>query len=722
MNKNYINTNKSIFLKYLFSYLFILIIPILIITFILSNTIFNILEKEILENVKASLIISNYNLTSELEKCHKINEQLNSVDKITSFKYEENISNAISTIDKLNKYLVSSNFFDKIFLHFFDDNYFYSNSSSYSLESFSNIYNPSNIILNKLNKDSNPNASLFIKDIENEKLFYSIPFLSDNEPVGIILFQINTTTLNKILGNDIGLNRQTYILDNNQTVLNLAGNDTNNTINNTNLFSLSYLDKKLNKTNYWSETYNDNIIFASKIKPFDIMYISITPSKTVFRDLLNVRNIMFVTIFIAFIFGIILIYILLKINYKPIYKLNVLSKNIKHPNKTNSYFNEIDLIENTLLSLKYRNNELENELIKNLPLKQNFILNELINGNIKNTNEFSKKCTEAKLNLSSPYHMIITIKSPLLPSSLTKILEDYNITDFHIDYEFLVNQTLPDLSIFLVGISTENLVLKNKYQLDGSSIISFGSPQKDLTHIPKSYLDSLTNLDFYNSRYWYEFMKEYDDKIDLIASTIISLDLLKLKELVFTVIDELNKETIPFEIFRIIYFKLIITINIFLEKNNHLTNYKNFDLSALYKINTKDSFNKLFYEFFNMIQKRETINSSKLTIEDIKELIQYNYCDYSFSLQLIADKFNVSLSYLSQYFKEKTNSTILDYITTLKMEKAKNLLLTSNMTLKDIAEQIGYVNVSSFIRRFKQVTGMTPGEYKKNNTKMGDFK
>lgn len=721
MSNNYININKSIFLKYLFSYLLILIIPILIITFILSNTIFNILEREILENDKASLIISKYNLTSELEKCHKISEQLSSVDRITSFKYEENISTAISIIGKLNKYLVSTNFFDKIFLHFSDDKYLYSDSSSYSLESFSNIYDSSNLILNKLNKSFDTNTSLFIKDIENENLFYAIPFISNNKPVGIILFLINTNTLNKILGNDIGLNRQTYIFDDDENILNLDGHNINNTIDSSDLFSLSYFDKKLNKMDYWSEIYNNNIIFISKIDPFDLKYISITPSETVFRDLLNVRNIMFITILIAFIFGIIIIYILLKVNYKPIYQLNVLSKNIKNSNKTNSHFNEIDLIKNTLLSLKYRNSELENELIKNLPLRQNFILNELINGNIKNSVDFYKICTEAKLNLSSKYHMIITIRSSSLPSSFTTIIKSCNIPNFHIDYEFLVNQTPPDLSVFLVGISTEKLVIKNKYELDGSFIISFGSLQENLIHIQNSYLDSLSNLDLYNSIYWYELMKKYDDKIDLISSTIISLDLFELKELVFTIIDELNKETIPFEIFRIIYFKLIITINIFLEKNNQLTNYKDIDLSTLYEINNKESFNKLFSEFFNMIQKREVINSTKLTIKDIKELIQHNYCDYSFSLQLIADKFNVSLSYLSQFFKEKTSSTILDYVATLKMEKAKNLLLTSNMTLKDIAEQVGYVNVSSFIRRFKQVTGMTPGEYKKNNNTLGDF-
>ncbi|MOA66840.1 HTH-type transcriptional regulator GadW [compost metagenome] len=46
------------------------------------------------------------------------------------------------------------------------------------------------------------------------------------------------------------------------------------------------------------------------------------------------------------------------------------------------------------------------------------------------------------------------------------------------------------------------------------------------------------------------------------------------------------------------------------------------------------------------------------------------------------------------------------------MEKAKNLLAATQLPLKAIAEEVGYYNVSSFIRRFKQLSGQTPGEYR----------
>ncbi|MNC84018.1 DNA-binding transcriptional regulator AraC [compost metagenome] len=46
------------------------------------------------------------------------------------------------------------------------------------------------------------------------------------------------------------------------------------------------------------------------------------------------------------------------------------------------------------------------------------------------------------------------------------------------------------------------------------------------------------------------------------------------------------------------------------------------------------------------------------------------------------------------------------------MEKAKSILESTLKPLKVVSEEVGYYNVSSFIRRFKQLTGMTPGEYR----------
>ena len=55
---------------------------------------------------------------------------------------------------------------------------------------------------------------------------------------------------------------------------------------------------------------------------------------------------------------------------------------------------------------------------------------------------------------------------------------------------------------------------------------------------------------------------------------------------------------------------------------------------------------------------------------------------------------------------------MLDYLIDLRMKLAKELLRTTTLPLKDISEQVGYYNVSSFIRRFKTHEGITPNSYR----------
>ena len=64
--------------------------------------------------------------------------------------------------------------------------------------------------------------------------------------------------------------------------------------------------------------------------------------------------------------------------------------------------------------------------------------------------------------------------------------------------------------------------------------------------------------------------------------------------------------------------------------------------------------------------------------------------------------------------RDRTGQTLLEYTTCMRMEKAKVILTSTKLQLKAVAEEVGYYNVSSFIRRFKQLVGVTPGEYRSN--------
>ncbi|WP_127579333.1 helix-turn-helix domain-containing protein [Paenibacillus koleovorans] len=84
------------------------------------------------------------------------------------------------------------------------------------------------------------------------------------------------------------------------------------------------------------------------------------------------------------------------------------------------------------------------------------------------------------------------------------------------------------------------------------------------------------------------------------------------------------------------------------------------------------------------------------------------------TLDAIADKLNISRSYLSTYFKEKTGIYFVDYVNTVRVGKAKKLLARPDIRIQDAASMVGYQNINSFNRMFKKFTGMTPSEFRKN--------
>ena len=79
----------------------------------------------------------------------------------------------------------------------------------------------------------------------------------------------------------------------------------------------------------------------------------------------------------------------------------------------------------------------------------------------------------------------------------------------------------------------------------------------------------------------------------------------------------------------------------------------------------------------------------------------------------IAEHFNYNYSYLSKVFKQTTNTTILNYLSNKKLERAKILIDEGKLSLTKIAEILNYASVYSFSKSFKYHFGISPTEYKK---------
>lgn len=98
----------------------------------------------------------------------------------------------------------------------------------------------------------------------------------------------------------------------------------------------------------------------------------------------------------------------------------------------------------------------------------------------------------------------------------------------------------------------------------------------------------------------------------------------------------------------------------------------------------------------------------------VTDIIWSHYSSPDFSAKLMASEMNMSLSNFSHYFKKTTGRTFSEYLSALRLEKAKNLLRTTGMPQSEIAAKCGYLNLPAFMRSFKKQTGITPGTYRES--------
>ncbi|GMB08048.1 helix-turn-helix domain-containing protein [Thermolongibacillus altinsuensis] len=183
--------------------------------------------------------------------------------------------------------------------------------------------------------------------------------------------------------------------------------------------------------------------------------------------------------------------------------------------------------------------------------------------------------------------------------------------------------------------------------------------------------------------------------------------------------DEVNEKTIPFaqmllkQLEKTLQRRLKIGIGTIQQGTDGLKrSYKEAALALYYQ----PSFSRVQHicdvpltvrtdEMKTIKPKRQTI------IEQVEAFLQENYhCDLS--LEEVAQSVHLTPYYFSKIFKKHTGQTFIDYLTNLRIEKAKQLLRDERLNVKEICYDVGYKDPNYFSRVFKKITNMTPKEYR----------
>lgn len=125
----------------------------------------------------------------------------------------------------------------------------------------------------------------------------------------------------------------------------------------------------------------------------------------------------------------------------------------------------------------------------------------------------------------------------------------------------------------------------------------------------------------------------------------------------------------------------------------------------------EDELNKVFKELTNKYQiKNENPKIINLQIEAIKEFIVENL-DNNPSLELISNNFNLSKEHIVRIFKKELGLTPHSFITSYKINKAKNILSSKKIeNISEVAQEVGFYDQSHFNKSFKRVFAVSPSE------------
>ncbi|MDF2922287.1 MAG: transcriptional regulator, AraC family [Paenibacillaceae bacterium] len=104
----------------------------------------------------------------------------------------------------------------------------------------------------------------------------------------------------------------------------------------------------------------------------------------------------------------------------------------------------------------------------------------------------------------------------------------------------------------------------------------------------------------------------------------------------------------------------------------------------------------------------------------IRRYMEANLGNPDLSLTLLCDEFGLHGKYLSRIFREEFGEKLVEYMVNMRIDKSKELLATTSMSVADVALSVGYIHDVSFIRAFKKVVGQTPGEYRKSVIAQGE--
>lgn len=127
-----------------------------------------------------------------------------------------------------------------------------------------------------------------------------------------------------------------------------------------------------------------------------------------------------------------------------------------------------------------------------------------------------------------------------------------------------------------------------------------------------------------------------------------------------------------------------------------------------------------FIAITGYVKRQNPINYTNRIVQATKEYLEAHYAE-EITLEDVAARVNISPQYFSKLLKKTTGFNFIDWLSMLRVKKAKELLTDTNLTVKEVCFLVGYKDPNYFSRIFKKRIGITPSEFVKNSVNFNNM-
>ena len=777
---------SKVFIRFISSYVIVLLIPLIILSVIIYTTFAGKLTKEVTGSTRrmltqvSDIMDMRLNDLSNLSERISGNTDLKPIFAANAYNFEV-YPMIYDGIKALQDYKYNNSIIENIFIFNRNTDLIVGDTGKYNYStyafngsSWNYIYSgsPGNHldIIKKVNHITVlPSQPAVVNGTKANVIFYMqpLPVNGGNCYTGTLLITIRESAIQKLIRKILGdYSGHIFIIDSDENMIvgTRLGNENEDEDDGKKAFdlALSCIDGYMDDDRQaFSEETDGSLISCAKSELTGWKYIAVMDSRQVLKQVDSVKSIFIVILCFAFLIGLGFAMYFSKGNYSNIRKItdNIL-KNKGCLGNDKIFKNEWNFIDSAVSDYIDNTKSLQQKLADQMPIIRNDFLLRLIKGELTDNSAIRSLMEFCKVNLDSPYFAVIYIN-----------IDDYDV------FRKLSSEPAQGVARITIANTAEELCSRigNGYavELSGDRIAliaalnnnsddALNSLFKDIPRYICAFAkehfgftvtvtisgvhEKPTSLNAAcrecESAFHYKILKGNNSIIcfDEVARRIDNINFSnfytfeqekriirylrqgqyeEIRLILDDIIDRIKNNPISLEVVKCLCFEIINTAI----KSLHELGMENIEYYVYLKnIIEKESIDELYNNvcgFYSMLCDK--VNRAKCMKNDAKkqQAIQYindHYNDSSLSIDSIADVFSVSSPYMGKLIRDQLGCSFVDYLDGIRIEKAKELLCRSNMSIAEIAKNTGFNSAYNFTRVFKRYEDITPGQFRLSRT------